>query len=121
MRSRKEVQAGRGTSIEPPFPHEKENPSQVDGRLAIGLAGIQSMILDEQLPFDSINDADVQTHHAAHAVQEMNGFPAWLEGLANARPAPVAEVLSACVRGEWQYPADARPLHAMTCLPEYRG
>src|SRR5216684_1064609 len=35
----------------PPLPHEKTNPSQVDGRLMIGLAGIQSMILDGQLPF----------------------------------------------------------------------
>ncbi len=28
-------------NYEPPLPHEKENPSQVDGRLMIGLAGIQ--------------------------------------------------------------------------------
>ena len=70
----------------------------------IGLAGIQSMIVDGQLPFDSISDADVRLI-TRYAVQEMNGFPAWLEGLANVRPAPVAEVLTACVRGEWQYPA----------------
>ena len=90
-------------NYEPPLPHEKENPSQVDGRLMIGLAGIQSMIVDGQLPFNSISDADVRLI-TRYAVQEMNGFPTWLEGLANARPAPVAEVLTACVRGEWQYP-----------------
>lgn len=91
-------------NYEPLLPHEKENPSQIDGRLMIGLAGIQSMIVDGQLPYDSISDADVRLI-TRYAVQEMNGFPAWLEGLANARPAPVAEVLTVCVRGEWQYPA----------------
>jgi hypothetical protein len=91
-------------NYEPPLPHEKEDPSQVDGRLMIGLAGVQSMIVDGELPFDSISDADVRLI-TRYAVQEMNGFPAWLEGLANARPAPVAKVLTACVRGEWQYPA----------------
>jgi len=90
-------------NYEPPLPHEKANPSQVDGRLTIGLAGIQSMIVDMQLPFDSISDADVRLI-TRYAVQEMNGFPSWLEGLANAQPAPVAEVLTACVHGEWQYP-----------------
>ena len=91
-------------NYEPPLPHEKEKPSQVDRRLTIGLAGIQSMIVDMQLPFDSISDADVRLI-TRYAVQEMNGFPAWLEGLANAQPVPVAEVLTACVHGEWQYPA----------------
>lgn len=91
-------------NYEPPLPHEKANPSEIDGRLMTGLAGIQSMIVDGQLPFSSISDADVRLI-TRYAVQEMNGFPAWLEGLAIARPAPVAEVLTACVRGEWQYPA----------------
>jgi hypothetical protein len=91
-------------TYEPPLPHERTNPSQVDGRLVIGLAGIQSMIVDRELAFDTISDADVQLI-TRYAVQEMNGFPAWFQDIANARPAPVAEVLTACVRGEWQYPA----------------
>lgn len=90
-------------NYEPPLPHEKVNPGEFDGRLMIGLAGIQSMIVDGQLPFNSISDVDVRLI-VRYAVQEMNGFPAWLEGLASVRPVPVAEVLTACVRGEWQYP-----------------
>lgn len=88
----------------PPLPHEKSIPGQVDGQLMIGLAGIQSMIVDGQLSFDSTSDADIRLI-TRYAVQEMNGFPTWLAGLANARPAPVAEVLTECVHGEWQYPA----------------
>ncbi len=88
----------------PPLPHERANPSEVDGRLTIGLAGIQSMIVDGELPFDSISDADVRLI-TRYAVQEMNGFPTWLQDLAEARPGPVAEVVTECVLGEWQYPA----------------
>src|SRR5262249_47040406 len=88
----------------PPLPHERANPSEVDGRMTIGLAGIQSMIVDGELPFDSVGDPDVRLI-TRYAVQEMNGFPTWLQDLAAARPGPVAEVLTACVLGEWQYPA----------------
>lgn len=88
----------------PPLPHERANPNEVDGRLTIGLAGIQSMIVDGELPFDSISDADVWLI-TRYAVQEMNGFPTWLQDLAAARSGPVAEIITACVLGEWQYPA----------------
>jgi len=88
----------------PPLPHERANLSEDDGRLMIGLAGIQSTIGDGELPFDSISDADVRLI-TRYAVQEMNGFPTWLQDLAVARPGPVAEVLTECVLGEWQYPA----------------
>ena len=53
----------------------------------------------------SISDADVRLI-ARYAVQEKNGFPTWLQDLAAARPGPVAEVLTECVLGEWQYPAE---------------
>jgi len=88
----------------PPLPHEKTNPSEIDGRLAVGLAGIQSLIVDGELPFDSISDADVRLI-TRYAVQEMNGFPTWFEDLAAVRPGPVADVLTASVLGEWRYPA----------------
>lgn len=88
----------------PSLPHEKTNPSEIDGRLIVGLAGIQSLIVDGELPFDSVSDAEVRLI-TRYAVQEMNGFPTWFQDLAAARPCPVAEVLTASVLGEWQYPA----------------
>jgi hypothetical protein len=70
----------------------------------VGLAGIQSAIADGELAWDSISDDDARLI-TRYAVNEMNGFPAWFHGLAEARQGPVAEVLRACVVGELQYPA----------------
>ena len=50
--------------LAPALPHEKENPSHVDWRLTIGLAGIQSMIVDGELPFDSIKRRGRAAHHS---------------------------------------------------------
>jgi len=89
----------------PPFPHEKRRPEAIDNRLIVGLAGIQSMISDGELSFSSISDQDVRLI-TRYAIHEMNGFPNWFQDLAAARPGPVAEILTACVLGEWQYPVE---------------
>ena len=68
------------------------------------------MIADGELAFGSISDDDVRLL-TCYAVNEMNGFPDWFQGLAAARPGPVAEVLKACVVGEWKYPADREHAH----------
>jgi len=60
--------------------------------------------------FGSISDDDARLITRS-AVNEMNGFPDWFPGLAAAKPGPVADVLKACVLGEWQYPADRQHVH----------
>lgn len=88
----------------PPLPHEKPRPNGVTSALIAGLAGIQSATNDKELLFSSISDEEVRIL-SRYAVNEMNGFPNWFHQLAAARPRPVAEVLCACVLGEWEYPA----------------
>jgi len=95
--------AWRGFS--PPLPHEKTNPNSVSAWVIVGLAGIQSAIVDGELAWDSISDDDARLI-TRYAVKEMNGFPKWFHRLAEARHGPVAEVLRACVIGELQYSAN---------------
>jgi hypothetical protein len=94
----------------PPLPHEKPRPNEVSSGVVVGLAGIQSAITDGEIAFVSICDDDARLM-TRYAVNEMNGFPDWFPQLAAARPDPVAEVLSACVLGELQYPADRELVH----------
>jgi len=104
----------------PPLPHEKIKPCEIDGRLGIGLAGIQSSIFDGKLPFESISDADVRLI-TRYAVQEMNGFPTWFMDLAAARPGTVAEVLTTSVLGEWQHPATREPSNGVLSGVAWQG
>jgi len=94
----------------PPLPHEKPRPNEVGSGLVVGLAGIQSAITDGELAFGSTSDDDARLI-TRYAVNEMNGFPNWLHELATAKPGPVADILRACVLGEWQYPADREHVH----------
>ena len=107
-------------SYSPPLPHEKIKPCEIDGRLGIGLAGIQSSIFDGELPFESISDADVRLI-TRYAVQEINGFPTWFLDLAAGGPSPVAEVLTTSVLGEWQYPATREPSNGVLSGVAWQG
>ena len=66
----------------------------------------------------SKEDARRATHYA---VNEMNGFPAWFGDLANLQPEAVGEILSDCVRGEWQFPADRQNVHEVLSDLTWRG
>jgi hypothetical protein len=91
----------------PEFPHEKTNPSTIDYRLIVGLAGIQASLEDAELNFETLTDEDAE-RAARYAVNELNGFPAWFKEFANARPTSVMKVLSSCVEGEWHFPEERR-------------
>ena len=104
----------------PPLPHEKPRPEEISPGLIVGLAGIQSAITDGELVFDSISEDDANLI-TRYAVNEMNGFPDWFPQLAAARPGPVAETLSACVLGEWQYPADRERVHNVLAHLAWEG
>ena len=56
----------------PPLPHEKPD-SNIDGRLIVGLAGIQLSVRDGQLDFSRLS-ADEAQLAARYAINEMNGF-----------------------------------------------
>ncbi|MDB5310312.1 MAG: hypothetical protein JWO38_4514 [Gemmataceae bacterium] len=104
----------------PQLPHERSPPSSYGPRLVVGLAGIQSAVMDGELAFGSISDDDARLL-TRYAVNEMNGFPPWLHELATAKPGPVADVLRACVLGEWQYPADRERVHDLLADLAWEG
>jgi hypothetical protein len=63
------------------------------------------MYVDGELRCESLSDDDAR-RATRYAVNEMNGFPNWFAGLAEAKPVPVGEVLTECVHGEWKYPVE---------------
>ena len=104
----------------PLLPHEKPVPTEIDSRVVVGLAGLQAAYDDGDLDFRAMSKEDARraTHYA---VNEMNGFPAWFGDLANLQPEAVGEILSDCVRGEWQFPADRQNVHEVLSDLTWRG
>ncbi len=86
----------------PPLLHEKADPSKVDGRITLGLAGIEAEFLDGDLNLAELSYEDAY-RAARYAVNEMNVFPVWLDVLARYQPKAVRDVLGECVRGEWTF------------------
>ncbi len=96
--------------FEPPLPHEKTEPSSIDNRVIVGLAGIQAAIDDGDLSLSQLVDDEVRI--ASHyAVNELNGFASWFPQLADHNRGAVARVLNECVRGEWEFPIDRERVH----------
>jgi hypothetical protein len=92
-------------TFRPMLPHENPDTSRVPNGLIVGLTGLHCAWMDCELDFATLSDADVQLA-TRYAMNEMNGFPPWMTGLAEARPQAVGEVFAECVTAEWDYPAD---------------
>ncbi len=102
---------------QPLLPHET---AQRDHRIIVGLSGIAAAIDDGGLEIDSMSreDARLATRYAVH---ELNGFPAWFFELARAQQAPVAEVLSECLFGEWRLPNKEGNVHEVLAAIRWYG
>lgn len=94
----------------PHLPHEKDERNAVDGRVVMGLAGLQSLWQCGALDFSALTDEEVATA-TRYACNELNGFPVWFAGLLAARPTEVAVVVAQAIAGGWQYPADMPHVH----------
>jgi hypothetical protein len=90
-------------------PHES-NPLRTDHRVIVGLAGIQAAISDNELDFGQLSEKKAQLA-VRYAVNEMNGFPEWLVELARQHPLAVQDVLTECIRGEWQFDEKREHVH----------
>jgi hypothetical protein len=88
----------------PPLPYEKTD-SSIDGRLLVGLAGIQLSLRDGELDFSHVSDYEAELA-TRYAINELNGFATWIYELAAAQPQAVRKVLVACIKGEWLWPKD---------------
>jgi hypothetical protein len=94
----------------PELPYEKGSPNQTDLRVGIGLTGIQVEIVDCDPKFPSFSQ-DEAILAARYGVNELNGFPSWINELAVKYPTAVQSVLSQCISGEWIFPADREQVH----------
>lgn len=114
---------GRGTALaakrgcqiawrqyRPCLPHEEENPKECRFRVATGLTGINTLISEQPSIIEKLCDDDLELI-TRYGVNALNGFPDWMEALANYRPSVVSQVLSKCIAGEWQYSADRTPAY----------
>ena len=104
----------------PPLPHEKPKPNETDHRVIIGLSGINISLADGELDFPTMPSGEARLA-CRYAVNGMNGFPRWLSALAEHHPDAVRDVLSECVRGEWNIPADREHAHGVLSSIRYHG
>ena len=88
----------------PLLPHEKPNPTWTDYSVTVGLSGLQACLLDGELDFTTISEHEARLA-VRYAVNELNGFAPWLPELAKHRQETVQDILSECIRGEWQLDA----------------
>jgi hypothetical protein len=58
---------------------------------------------------------------ARYAMDELNGFPTWIEKLAVVHATAVKRVLCDCVEGEWKFPADYNDTHEVFSKLAWRG
>jgi len=89
---------------EPLLPHEKPDPQKTVIGVIVGLAGLQAAFADNQLDFARFSEEDTR-RATRYAVNELNGLAPWLSELARHQPVAVKNVLSECIRGEWQFDA----------------
>jgi hypothetical protein len=104
----------------PQLPHEKPNPNQTSIILIVGLTGLQIEFDGNPKAIAKLTDAEAALA-ARYAMDELNGFPAWIESLAAAHPAAVKQVLCECVEAEWKYPADRKDTHEVLANLAWRG
>lgn len=98
--------------FEPLLPYQKPNPNQTDLRIIVGLSGINISLDEGELKFSRISTNDAK-RACLYAVNEFSGFTYWLPELAQYHPGVVQEVLSECIRGEWQIKASSEPVHGV--------
>ena len=104
----------------PELPHEKTSPNQTDLRVGVGLTGIQVEIADCDPKFPSFSQ-DEAILAARYGVNELNGFPSWMHGLAVKYPTAVQSVLCQCISGEWTFPANREQVHEVMNKMVWQG
>ena len=104
----------------PLLPHEKPEPNRLDGKVVVGLAGLQAEFSDEKSFAQKLSQEEARLA-VRYAVNEMNGYPDWLGDLLVTHEQDVAYVLNECVRGEWEYPAERQEVHDVISRLSWEG
>jgi hypothetical protein len=102
------------------LPHEKPEPNRTSDGLIVGLTGIQAEFDKNPALFSNLSESEA-TLAARYAMDELNGFPAWLESLATKHPSAVKRVLNECLHGEWDFRADRQHAHEVMARISWSG
>lgn len=94
----------------PELPHEHKTPNVTNGRVIVGLVGLQTLRQRKLLDFASLSKLNVE-RAVRYACNELNGFPEWFFELANARAADVEAVLIEAISAEFLYPDSRTQVH----------
>ena len=95
---------------EPPLPHESKPNEGATYCTIAGLAGIMVAWQQGELRFAELSFDDA-CRATRYALRETNGFAPWFDDLVRAQPEAVRWVLTECVSGEWDIPADSEHYH----------
>lgn len=96
-------------TYDPPMPHERETRTSVPRAVIIGLLGLN---LDFEHGLDPAALGSEEARLAArYAACELNSFPVWLSGIAEAHPHVVAAALCPAVVADMMHAADGAPVH----------
>lgn len=106
--------------FKPSLPHERQHPNQTDRRILVGLAGLASESNQSGFDWSSLTPEEAMLA-TRYSVNELNGFAAWMNSLAKARPAEVSIVLGECIAGEWRYSPDREIVHEVIADLLYHG
>lgn len=89
----------------PQLPHEKPARNSTNVQVLIGLTGLEIELGGNPEAVQKLT-ADEAKLAARYAMDELNGFSTWFDGLANVHPKAASEVLCECIEAEWQSPID---------------
>jgi hypothetical protein len=102
------------------LPHEKPEQNKTSFGLIVGLTGLQAEFDDNPEAISNLTESEALLA-ARYAMDELNGFPTWLDMLAATHPAAVKQVFCECIRGEWQFTADHKDTHEVLSSLAWRG
>jgi hypothetical protein len=104
----------------PPLPHEKPKPNETSIGVLVGLTGLQVEFGENPGAIAKLSEHEAKLA-ARYAMDEINGFPTWLEYLAVAHPNAVSQILCECVEAEWQFPVERQETHEVLAHLAWHG
>ena len=104
----------------PPLPHEKLKPNETSIGVVVGLTGLQVEFDKNPTAIARLSEDEARLA-ARYAMDELNGFPTWLEALAAAHPRAVGQVLCECAEAEWRLPAERKETHEVLAKLAWHG
>ncbi|MCY1023761.1 hypothetical protein [Pyxidicoccus sp. MSG2] len=94
---------------DPPLPHERKSRNTSPCGITLGLTGLSQ---DIQAGLDIANlDEALVVRAIRYAACELNSFPDWMGGIAEAHPKVVAQTLEAAISADYEHPDTGTPIN----------